>query len=87
MLSVIFHHPSFKHPPEMSSETVNSKLLGERPHGLSAVPCLPLGTVSHGQSQKDHLCSVLNLPGLREGQVSGGRMAGVVGGETEKVTS
>jgi len=68
-----FSIPSrFKHPPVMSSATLNSKFLGESPQDFALIHICPLvGTTGHGQSQKNHiLCRVLNRPGLWEGQVS-----------------
>lgn len=59
-------------PPDMSSEPLNSKFLRESPHGLALIPHLPLGTMSCGQSQKNHVYRVLSLPGLWAGQVSEG---------------
>ena len=80
----LYRHPfsipsRFKHPPVMSSETLNSKFLGDSPQDLALIPYWPLvDTTGHGQSQKNHnLCGVLNRPGLWEGQVSWRKGKGV----------
>ena len=86
-----FSIPSrFKHPPVMSSETLNSKFLGDSPQDLALIPYWPLvDTTGHGQSQKNHiLCRVLNRPGLWEGQVSWRKGKGVKNKQqAEKIAS